>query len=297
MNCPLCGYIMDAFDVRCQKCQGKGLVTKSQVSAPPNISTAPTIMASVQVTSPLPQSQLPIQQLRLLCPVCSSENTQKVSVLYNSGTQHSNYSGSSIGHSSHLGHGFSGGNFGMMGLNVADYDARQTTYTELAKRLRPPRKFRLPAKPQPPTPPPKIITGGIAAILSLIVSLLAAPFAGLSYIIYVGGYRPSWGDAAFLMCLPLFVLATCFVVFIVGCFQNAIHRKTANKQYAADLALWHQQSPQAIANWEHQCATIKASWERKKANWERLYYCLRCDHVYNSETSEAALSAEIDSIL
>lgn len=49
MQCPLCGFMMDAFDTDCRRCHGKGL---PKPSAPPPVSTQPLPAPQTVPTQP-----------------------------------------------------------------------------------------------------------------------------------------------------------------------------------------------------------------------------------------------------
>jgi len=100
-----------------------------------------------------------------------------------------------------------------------------------------------------------------------------------------------------LFSLPILLVLICIILLPICVIANVVAARTARKQYERDLALWKQESPKAIVAWKNQCVRIKAEWQSKMDNWKRLYYCPRCDHVYNSETNEAAPTSEMKSIL
>lgn len=206
MNCPLCGYMIDAFDTECPKCHGKGLKSESpcaivdatpdvtpvasaitihRPSSPPNSSPASSTPPDV-VTDGVPDPA-PIQHLVLSCPVCGSENVQKVSAIRQAGTQHSSSNDTSQGFSVGLGHGFGGGNLGMVGLNTAKHRSSETTHTALASRLSPPSPSRMPDEPRPPGSPAPYTKGGEIGCWLLCL----APLDFITFFVcFLWGYRP-----------------------------------------------------------------------------------------------------------
>lgn len=50
-KCPLCGYLMDAFDIECRRCHGKGIAVPAPQVAPP---MAPVSSSTVPLPAPAP---------------------------------------------------------------------------------------------------------------------------------------------------------------------------------------------------------------------------------------------------
>ena len=73
MLCPLCGYVMSAFDKECQRCHGKRPSQKLQRPASP-----PPKAASLAVSPPPFISQSSTRQTSLICPKCKTENSYPI---------------------------------------------------------------------------------------------------------------------------------------------------------------------------------------------------------------------------
>jgi hypothetical protein len=50
-------------------------------------------------------------------------------------------------------------------------------------------------------------------------------------------------------------------------------------------------------NRENFVAQTKLNWERQMGNWDKLFYCSRCDHVHRSDTRQAVPIASMHSLI
>jgi hypothetical protein len=282
MKCSHCGYLMDAFDTECPKCHGKAgetgqqnALAKSPLQPEPAI-TIPT--PSAQPAPPISPAPVPApsRKLMLSCPVCDSENVQKVSALVEAGTEHSSSSGTTTGYSANLGHVFGGGNFGMVGVNTAKNNTSHTSHTSLANRLRFSSGRPLPPKPEAPPayqePQRKAERQLAAAAASF---LMCAAIIGF---FYASGVRMSWNWVLFWLFIPIMVTCVLFMGGAANYLGEAPQRRAAEaarRQREVELVAWNQNSAQILAKWERRCKDSNARLQRREANWNRLYYCHR----------------------
>jgi len=219
---------------------------------------------------------------------------QKVSAVYEGGTDYTTSSGTSKGMTYGLGHVFGGGTAGMIGINNSKHETHHTTSSMLATKLAPP---SAPATPSQPSAPVYQAPDSWGGFLGCWLWCLL-PFDTITLLVcYVFGYRPAWGWLAFFLYAPVILTAIILLVVLVGFVNEVAVKAAARRKHRADLAVWNLGSAQAHTSWQQRCAQIKADGHTRKLNWERLYYCHQCDHVFDPETNRAVASSQMNAIL
>lgn len=192
----------------------------------------------------------------LNCPGCGMvDRVAKVSAVYSAGLQASELSGSTMGAAFPIG---DGNNDPAVGAAYTQLSG--SSQSDLSRKLSPP--------PQPIKPRGR---GGCAiALLGLGVMLAIAPVGAVLRSIEEG--LPSGFVALVVEAIRLLLGAVLLVVMALVCFYfGSRWKQEADEAYDAAMARYEAQLP---------------AWRNALAAWKRLYYCARCDGVFEPGEGE-----------
>ncbi len=270
MICPKCGFMMDAFDKECPRCHGRGMTQPNPPVAPPPQMAAPDppVNQPASARSPRPsyEDRAPINKsIACDCPVCGNQHVQKVSAISQAGTwtessswaENAKWQSNSTGATAGPIHSKNGDAFAF-GVTGSHNVGSGTT------------------------------SGfGETSGSTTLAAMLAPPPRPVQT-------TPTDSDGCAGFCVVLLLI-------ILGCWQYEDLSGIVACLLAAlpALGLWSliQQNLEAAKSAKDGYPPLVATWERKMANWDQLFYCPRCDHVFNPESRSSQPASRMQFML
>jgi hypothetical protein len=192
------------------------------------------------------------------CLVCGNSAVQKVTAICQAGSWASNSQGVSFG-VGHVGPLTGGADFGM----VSTTTSQSAGASHLARTLAPP------LRPVCRSP------GGTAG---LVILICVAAFFGLFGVVGLAALANSGpSDSGGLGC---------------AVFMLIVALASAGGAVAIHLDMQRQRT-RAMVEYRHKLPL----WEAGMRRWNQLFYCSRCDNVYNPQTGQSAPAHAMPSIL
>jgi len=334
MQCPKCGYAMDDFAVECERCKRMGQPAQQAEPEPPLQSaplpqpasdaehpasagaTAPSAAAARSVVMEQPT---PLPEGYLNCPMCSNDAVVKVSAVVASEASSLQIDGNvSAGWHSTGAIVTPGGGVapeaGAGSVNASVSLAGSQT-TKLARALAP---------PTPPIAPSRVPRSdqevAYAAIVACGIALAAillgwglarqalspsnsawdAPRDRLPLVVAQGGSsgpHGSWGHVFVDTTLDAREQRVTRALFALGFLTLIATGIVAAAAYGPLLMRGRCARAEEQADCDVAYLTATARWRRSLALWNELFYCPRCDTVFDPRTGASAPSASVRALL
>lgn len=261
MKCSQCNYFMDAFDKECSRCHGRGLnqpsTTTTNPSSPQFEPPAPSHNASIQPApttipapvQPVPTHPLPIQPTPFQCRCVVCGNEAVQKV--SAICSAGNWASNTQGaiSTNTVGGAMGLGNArGSYAVGVATTRGTVSSNTAGSTQL---------AQALNPPQRPHFVFKTLPIVTGCYWAIGAAALSGL--IAFSGGGARWW----------LFLVASAMLSAFLIYMAVPAHRQ-------------HKES------FNLNSETAYRRWVQAMEHWNYLFYCSRCDNLYNSQTNQAA---------